>query len=109
MKFVVVSIIVFYATIHAAASCVATLENSEHKWLVAQVSDIGSSGAPDNKRLLKLKMRDWVITARLPEDAKLSAGESVEIRQDGNTLSVKTATGKIDCRLVCIQKIVYAE
>ena len=109
MKFVVVSIIMFCATIHAAASCVATLENSEHKWLVAQVSDIGSSGVPDNKRLLKLKMRDWVITVRMPEDAKLSAGESVEIRQDGNTLSVKTAAGKVDCRLICIQKIVFVE
>ena len=54
-------------------------------------------------------MRDWVITVRMPEDAKLSAGESVEIRQDGNTLSVKTAAGKVDCRLVCIQKIVFVE
>lgn len=109
MKFVVVSIIVCCATVSAAASCVATLENGEHKWLVAQVSDVGNSGAPDNQRFLKLKVRDWVITARLPEGAKLSAGESVEIRQDGNTLSVKTATGKIACLLVCIQKVVYAE
>ena len=109
MKFVVVSIIVFCATIHAAASCVATFEDGEHKWLVAQVSDIGISGAPENKRLLKLKMRNWVITARLPEDANLSAEESVQIRQDRNTLSVKTVTGKIACRLVCIQKVVYAE
>ena len=80
MKLVVVSIIVFCATIHAAASCVAIIEDGEHKWLVAQVSDIGISGAPKNKRVLKLKMRDWVITARLPEDTTLSAGESVIVR-----------------------------
>jgi hypothetical protein len=109
MKLVVVSIIVFCATINAAPSWVATLENGEHKWLAAKVSDIGSSGAADNKRYLKLKVQYWVITARLPEGTKLSAGESVEIKQDGNTLLVKTATGKIACRLVCIQKVVYAE
>ena len=109
MKVVAVLIITVCAMASASASCVPTLENGEHKWVTAKISDVGATTPGSNERQMKLTIQNWVVTAVPPDNAKFSKGDSVEMRQDGNTLSVRTKRDTLKCRLVCIQKVVFVE
>jgi len=109
MKFLAAMIISICVLVNAAASCVQTLDDADHKWVTAKVSDVGFITPGSNKRQLKLTFQNWVITALPPDSGKLSKGDSVAIRQDGDTLSVRTKTDTINLRLVCIQKVAFVE
>jgi hypothetical protein len=109
MKFIAAFMITVCAIVNAPGSCVATLDDAGHNWVIAKVSDIRETKPRNNERQLKLTTQNWVITATATDVAKLSKEDSVQIKQDGNMLSVKTKSRTINCRLICIQKVLFVE